>query len=43
MSTIAITLPSRRPPAPLEAWLTRLAAWAERQPRHRRMGVWTAL
>lgn len=25
------------------AWLVRLAAWAERQPRHRHLGSWTAV
>ena len=24
-------------------WLTRLAAWAERQPNHHRLGSWTLL
>jgi hypothetical protein len=24
-----------------EDWLTRLAAWAERQPQHHRLGSWT--
>ncbi len=43
MSTIAITLPSRPPTWSLDAWLARLAAWAERQPRHRRLGAWAAL
>jgi hypothetical protein len=30
-----------RPQAP--SWLERLAAWAERQPYHRRLGSWTLL
>jgi hypothetical protein len=31
-------------PAPVAAgWLSALAAWAERQPPHRRLGSWTVL
>jgi hypothetical protein len=30
--------PTRRPQAD---WLQKLAAWADRQPRHRRLGSWT--
>lgn len=40
---------SRRPPAAARqqgvaaGWLDRLAAWAERQPTHRRLGSYTPL
>ena len=27
---------------PRTGWAERLAAWAERQPSHRRLGCWTA-
>lgn len=28
-------------PPPNAGWLGRLAVWAERQPRHHRLGCWT--
>jgi hypothetical protein len=34
--------PSRATVHPAPSWLERLAAWAERQPAHRRLGSWTA-
>lgn len=27
--------------APRRGWIERLAIWADRQPRHRRLGSWT--
>jgi hypothetical protein len=35
-------LPARRA-ATHRSWLDRLAAWAERQPRHHHLGRWTAV
>jgi hypothetical protein len=43
----APTLPQASRPArtaaPALPWLARLAAWAERQPQHHRLGSWTRL
>lgn len=52
MNTLALpptahrTLQPRRPTTtPVDAirrgWIERLAAWADRQPRHHRLGTWT--
>ena len=52
MNTMVLTLPARRPlqPRPIIVapdkrrrvdWIERLAAWADRQPYHRRLGSWT--
>ena len=54
MSTFTLSRPMHRPAAgrvdavpaqrPTSApWLVMLADWAERQPRHRRLGGWTLL
>lgn len=34
--------PSRVAVPAMPSWLERLAAWAERQPQHHRLGSWTA-
>jgi formate-dependent nitrite reductase cytochrome c552 subunit len=38
-------LQRRQSPAPAcrTDWMARLAAWAERQPRHHRLGRWTLM
>lgn len=44
--TIRAPLPAKAAPASAgdrTGLLERLAAWAERQPQHRRLGSWTAL
>jgi hypothetical protein len=54
MNTLALpltarrTLQPRRPiatpaDAPRRGWIERLAAWADRQPSHHRLGRWTAV
>jgi hypothetical protein len=35
--------PARAAAAPATPWLERLAAWADRQPLHHRLGSWTRL
>lgn len=35
--------PAARAPARRLGWIERLAAWAERQPRHHQLGRWTAV
>ena len=45
----AIAVARRQPavavcsPQGQRSWIERLAAWAERQPRHRHLGHWTAV
>lgn len=39
---VAAALPSKVGQRASAGWIDRLAAWAERQPQHHRMGSWTS-